>query len=111
MNTPIRLWASIMVILLVQGLLFAQYPDRQDVIWARTAPAGSITMDGQLTESEWAAAESFNLVYGELGFLPTSGWRSEFQEEAITDPTNATIKFLVTSDNQLWLGLKSRILQ
>ena len=106
MKTPIQLWASIIIVILVQGLLFAQYPDRQDVIWARTAPAGSITMDGQLTESEWAAAESFNLVYGELGLLPTSGWRSEFQEEAITDPTNATIKFLVTSDNQLWLGFE-----
>jgi len=106
MNTPIRLWASIIIILLVQGLLFAQYPAREDVIWARTAPAGSITMDGQLTEPEWAAAESFNLVYGELGLLPTSGWRPEFQEEAITDPTNATIKFLVTADNQLWLGFE-----
>lgn len=104
MKTPLQLWISIMIVLLVQGSLFAQYPDRQDAIWARTAPAGSITMDGQLTEPEWAVAESFDLIYGQLGLLPTSGWRSEFQEEAITDPIHANIKFLVTSDNQLWLG-------
>ena len=104
MKTNFILWICVSLILVFQGVIFAQYPPRQDVIWARTAPAGSITMDGQLDEPEWAAAESFNLVYGELGLLPTSGSRPEFQEEAITDPTHATIKFLVTADNQLWLG-------
>jgi len=61
-------------------------------------------MDGVLNEPEWSAAESITLVYGEPGLLPTSGWRPEFNPDAVTDPTHATIKFLVTSDNQLWLG-------
>jgi hypothetical protein len=104
MKTNFILSICISLVLVIQGVLFAQYPPRQDMIWARMAPAGSITMDGQLNEPEWAAAESFNLNYGELGLLPTSGWRPEFQEEAITDPIHANIKFLVTSDNQLWLG-------
>ncbi|MCK7525774.1 MAG: hypothetical protein MZV64_53275 [Ignavibacteriales bacterium] len=36
--------------------------------------------------------------------MPTSGWRAEFQADAVTDPTHATVKFLVSSDNQLWLA-------
>lgn len=104
MKTNKAMLFSLLLILLVQSALLAQYPVREDVVWARTAPAGSITMDGVLNEPEWAAAESITINYGEDGLLPTSGWRSEFQEDAITDPTHATIKFLVTSDNQLWLG-------
>lgn len=104
MKTNNTIYLGVLLILLLQGILFAQYPVREDVLWARTAPASSITMDGVLNEPEWAAAESITLVYGETGLLPTSGWRPEFQPEEITDPTNATIKFLVTTDNQLWLG-------
>jgi hypothetical protein len=106
MKTHLAIWLGVFLILLLQGIILAQYPVREDVLWARTAPAGSITMDGVLNEPEWAAAESITLVYGETGLLPTSGWRPEFQPEAITDPTNATIKFLVTTDNQLWLGFE-----
>ena len=104
MKTNNTIYLGVLLILLLQGILLAQYPVREDVLWARMAPAGSITMDGVLNEPEWAAAESITLVYGETGLLPTSGWRPEFQPEAITDPTHATIKFLVTTDNQLWLG-------
>jgi hypothetical protein len=104
MKTHFTIWLSVLLIILLQGISLAQYPDREDVLWARTAPAGSITMDGVLDEPEWSAAESITLNYGQQGLLPTGGWRSEFQEDAITDPTHATIKFLVTSDNQLWLG-------
>jgi hypothetical protein len=104
MKTYRAIWIGVLLILLLQGIILAQYPVREDVLWARTAPAGSITMDGVLDEPEWAAAESITLVYGETGLLPTSGWRPEFQPEAVTDPTHATIKFLVTTDNQLWLG-------
>jgi len=106
MKTNLAIWLGVLLILLLQGVILAQYPVRQDVVWARTAPAGSITMDGVLDEPEWSAAESITLIYEETGLLPTSGWRAEFQPEAITDPTHATIKFLVTSDNQLWLGFE-----
>jgi len=92
------------IFIAAQISLNAQYPTREDVVWARTAPAGTITLDGQLNEAAWSSAESIMIEYGQTGLLPTSGWRPEFQPEAITDPTHATIKFLVTSDNQLWLG-------
>ena len=86
--------------------LNAQYPTREDAVWARTAAAGTISLDGQLNEVAWGSAESIMLQYGQTGLLPTSGWRAEFQPDTITDPTNATIKFLVTDDNQLWLGFE-----
>jgi hypothetical protein len=88
----------------LQISLNAQYPAREDVVWARTVSAGTISLDGQLNEAAWGSAESIMLEYGQTGLLPTSGWRAEFQPDAITDPTHATIKFLVTDDNQLWLG-------
>jgi len=106
MKTHIAIWLGVLLILLLQGIILAQYPVREDVLWARTAPAGSITMDGILNEAAWSAAETITLNYGEPGLLPTSGWRPEFQPDVVTDPTHATIKFLVTTDNQLWLGFE-----
>jgi hypothetical protein len=82
--------------------LYAQYPSRQDVIWARTTTQ-AITLDGTLNEAAWSSAEALQLNYGQPGLLPTSGWKSEFNEAAITDPTQATVKFLVKG-NQLYLG-------
>lgn len=90
------------ILLLLSAAIYAQYPDRQDVIWARTTTQ-QITLDGNLNEPAWALAESLQLKYGQPGKLPTSGWKPEFNEMAITDPTNATIKFLV-SGNYLYLG-------
>lgn len=106
MKTQLEIWLGVLLILLLQGIILAQYPEREDVLWARTAPAGSITMDGILNEPEWSAAETIILNYGEPGLLPTSGWKKEPDGGAgeVTDSTHATIKFLVTSDNQLWLG-------
>ena len=94
----------ITVVLFLQISVFAQYAPRQDAVWARTVPAGTITMDGVLDEEAWSLADSMEVVYGQDGPLPTSGYRAEFQEDAVTDPTHAVVKFLVTSDNQLWLG-------
>lgn len=96
--------AVVLMLLFFQLVSLAQFAPRQDVMWARTVPAGTITMDGVLNEAAWSQAESITLVYGQQGTLPTSGWRPEQNEEAITDPTHATIKFLVSSDNQLWLA-------
>ncbi|MBI5726245.1 MAG: T9SS type A sorting domain-containing protein [Ignavibacteriales bacterium] len=90
-----------MFILLLNVSMSAQ--TRQDAVWARTVPAGTITLDGVLNEAAWAKAESLQITYGVQGLLPTSGWRPEFQPEAITDPTHATVKFLVQG-NVLYLS-------
>jgi hypothetical protein len=92
------------MVLLLQAVSLAQFAPRQDVMWARTVPAGTITMDGVLNEAAWSQAESINIVYAQQGTLPTSGWRAEQNADAVTDPTHATVKFLVSSDNQLWLA-------
>ena len=104
MKTHRLIFPILVMVMLLHVISLAQYAPRQDVMWARTVPAGTITMDGVLNEATWAQAESINLVYGQQGKLPTSGWRPEQNEDAITDPTNATVKFLVSSDNQLWLA-------
>lgn len=90
------------MILLLQLTGLAQ-TTRQDVIWARTVPAGTIVLDGVLDEAAWSQAESINITYGVSAGLPTSGWRAEFQPDAITDPTHAVVKFLVQG-NQLFLA-------
>ena len=46
MKTQLAIWLGVLLILLLQVITPAQYPEREDVLWARTAPAGSITMDG-----------------------------------------------------------------
>jgi hypothetical protein len=92
------------VIFVTQMTIQAQYAQRQDAIWARMVPAGTITMDGILDEPAWSLADSFKVNYGQLGPLPTSGWRAEQNPDGVTDPTHATVKFLVSDDNQLWLG-------
>ena len=104
MKTIKLLVPVIAILLLTQAVSFAQFAPRQDVIWARTVPAGTITMDGVLNEAAWLQAESIDIVYGQQGMLPSSGWRAEQNEDGITDPTHATVKFLVSSDNQLWLA-------
>jgi hypothetical protein len=94
----------ISAVLIWQSFLFAQYAERQDVVWAKMVPAGTITLDGNLTEPAWANAEEIQVVYGTPGPLPTSAWRAEFQEDVYYDQTNATVKFLTSTDNQLYLG-------
>jgi hypothetical protein len=88
---------------------------RTDAIWARTAPAGSITLDGNLNEAVWAQAESWKVRYrvdlnnpqdGTMG-IPGSGWKDEGGINPPNDPTNdstnATLKFLVIG-NKLYMG-------
>ncbi|NUN10300.1 MAG: T9SS type A sorting domain-containing protein [Ignavibacteriaceae bacterium] len=96
-------FSFLLFVVMFTTIVNAQYPVRQDALWARTVPAGTITMDGVLNEPAWAQAEQISLVYGQNAGLPTSGWRPEFQADAVTDPTHATIKFLVQG-NQLFLG-------
>jgi len=88
---------------------------RTDAIWARTAPAGSITLDGNLNEPVWAQAESWRVRY-RVDFnnpqdrtmgIPGSGWKDEGGINPPNDPTNdstnATLRFLVIG-NKLYLG-------
>lgn len=98
-----RMLSFLLLTVVFTTVIYAQYPPRQDALWARTVPAGTITMDGVLNEPAWAQAEQVRLIYGQNAGLPTSGWRPEFQADAVTDPTNATVKFLVQG-NQLFLG-------
>ena len=80
---------------------FAQAP-RQDVIWARVSPT-AITLDGNLNEAAWAAAQSITVQYAVDSGLPGSGWKSEGGIANPTDPTNATLKFLIYN-NQLYMS-------
>jgi len=98
-------WTFWALILIVSGLElnYAQQLKRQDAIWARSTDGAVITLDGFLDEPVWAKAESLVVKYGQSAGLPTSGWRSEFQADAITDPTDAVVKFLV-SGNQLYIA-------
>ena len=86
---------------LISAAMLAQIP-RQDVMWAKNA-VGNIVLDGRLDEPDWAKADSVLVRYGQLGPLPTSGFRAEFQQEAVTDPTHATVKYLVKG-NQLYIA-------
>jgi len=82
---------------------FAQLA-RTNAIWARTAPVGSITFDGNLNDPVWAQAESKVIRFGVNSGLPGSGYilnaSSPFPP---FDTTTATIKFLVIQ-NKLYMG-------
>jgi len=81
------------------------YAPRQDAKWARTSTV-PITLDGNLNEASWATAESVLVVYASSSGIPGSGWKLE-AGFAPTNPTNATLKFLVRN-NQLYLGATVR---
>ncbi|OQY79380.1 MAG: hypothetical protein B6D45_00855 [Ignavibacteriales bacterium UTCHB3] len=90
------------VLFLLANTAFAQNFNRTDGIWAKVA-VGDITLDGIMNESDWAKADSIQVIYGQPGILPTSGYTSEFNDPAIFDPVRATVKFLVKG-NYLYLG-------
>jgi hypothetical protein len=92
----------ILVLSLISNFAFSQMMKRQDAIWARTVPAGTITLDGKLDEPAWAKAESVVVYYGKSSGLPGSGWKDETGVKP-TDPTRAVLKFLV-SGNNLYIG-------
>jgi len=94
------------VLLWIAVFAQAQYQVREDVIWARYLDTATLTLDGSLNEPAWAQAESLTIAYGVNNGLPTSGWRPEYQPEAITDPTDATVKFL-SDGHYLYMGFIS----
>src|SRR5437879_2341986 len=82
----------------------AQMIKRTDVVWARTTTS-PITIDGVLNEAAWAAAESVHIDYGVDNGMPGSGWFHENGLDPPSDPTHATVKFLVKGDS-LYVGVK-----
>lgn len=102
MKTKLIPLIMLLTIVLLSDIV-AQFPARQDVIWARNIGTATITLDGRLDEAAWARAESLQVRFGQSAGLPTSGWRSEFQPEAYTDPTRAVVKFLA-KDNFLYIA-------
>jgi hypothetical protein len=92
----------VLLMMLALGSLLTAQPKRTDAIWARTAPAGSLTIDGKLDEPAWAKAESIYVEYGKIAGIPGSGYTAE--TGVPKDPTRAWVKFLV-SNNQLYLGI------
>lgn len=79
----------------------AQVP-RADVIWARTAQ-NNIALDGNLSEADWATAESYTINYGQDAGIPGSGFKTEAGWNPPANPTHAVLKFLVRG-NQLYMG-------
>jgi len=81
---------------------------RTDAVWARQAPAGSITLDGNLNEPVWAQAEKMQVTYLTSSGIPGSGYKVEgasFEQwqYPTNDSTNAYLRFLVIG-NKLYLG-------
>jgi hypothetical protein len=98
----------IALISLMANTGFAQtYPEREDVRWARTVASGTITLDGKLDEDAWNVADSVNLVWGQEFSMPTSGWEFDPTENNFPDAPRATVKFLVDSDNYLYISLNN----
>lgn len=99
-----RVLSTLFILLFAVNLSHAQNVVREDALWAKNA-LGTITLDGNMNEADWALADSIQVIYGQPGALPTSGWGSEFNENSIFDPIRATVKFLV-KDNYLYLGFR-----
>jgi hypothetical protein len=105
-----KLWLRSITAAFVAAVIFlpalpaaAQMIQRTDAIWARSAPGVEMTVDGRLDESAWAQAETHRIRYGHDNGMPGSGWRIE-GGEAPSDPTDATVKFLVQGD-YLFIGI------
>ena len=75
---------------------------REDAIWARVS-AGPITLDGVLSEADWAKAETKTIVHGQSSGIPGSGWKSEAGVFIPNNPLTATLRFLVVG-NQLYMA-------
>ena len=78
--------------------MYGQMIKRSDVVWARTT-TNTITLDGKLTEPDWAKAESIQVMYGQDNGMPGSGYNTDGYAKQPTDPIRATIKFLVNGDS------------
>jgi hypothetical protein len=92
---------------LVSALPSAAQFQRYDYIWARSTGGAALTLDGHLSEPQWAQAESLVLNGRTSGPIPGSGWKDEGGVFASADPAHAVFRFLVVG-NQLWIGVTAR---
>lgn len=95
--------AIMFCIFLLSTMVVKSQSLREDMIWARNVPIGTMVLDGNFNEVAWSKAESLKVTYGVPGPMPSSGYAPEFQVQSITDSTHATVKFLVEGD-YLWLA-------
>jgi hypothetical protein len=100
---------KVLLLLLCAAVLFSAGSaqaqlQRQDALWARVAPAGTVTLDGQMNEAAWVVADSVIVQFGAYSGLPGGGWRWENGILTPTDPTYAVAKFLVSGD-KLYVGI------
>jgi hypothetical protein len=102
MNHRYSLFIVLCLLLGVAAAGYGQMIKRTDALWARTT-TDPITVDGVLDEPAWAVAESVHINYGVDNGMPGSGWFHENGAQP-TDPTNATVKFLVKGDS-LYVGV------
>jgi photosystem II stability/assembly factor-like uncharacterized protein len=98
-----KILLALFILFLWSWQLFAQ-TTRTDGVWARSTAGAQITLDGKMDEAAWAKAEVITLKYGQDAGMPLSGWKKEGGIiDNPTDPTEATIKFLVNG-NKLYIG-------
>ena len=94
-----RVFMMIVFVLAISSLAaYGQMMKRTDAIWARNA-TGTITLDGKLTEPDWATAESVKVQMGKDSGIPGGGWYWENGKKPNTDPTDATVKLLAKGDS------------
>lgn len=103
--------AGLVTALMTGALLCAALPawaqfQRYDYIWARSTSGAALTLDGQLSEPQWAQAESLIITTRQDGPIPGSGWKDEGGFVS-ADPNRGVFRFLVV-DNQLWIGVTVR---
>jgi hypothetical protein len=100
------LFTYLLLVSVITALSVAQ-PKRPDAMWGRQVPAGTITLDGVLNEAAWAKAESVQIKWNGNAGDPGSG---QFKENGVdpTDPTDATVKFLVGANNKLYVSVYAK---
>lgn len=97
----------LLMALLMPGIMLAQQaPLRTDMIPVRDIGSATLTLDGQLTEAEWAQAYTLSLKWNENAGFPGSGQKIDgsFTLAEPSDPIDATLKFL-RKGNQVWIGV------
>lgn len=97
----LRTTIAVCSLLIVATTSWAQ-SGRPDVLWARFTNGAPITLDGVLSEPEWALAESVVVQWATVTGIPGSGFRAE-GGTLPSDPTYAVIKVLA-KDNQIYMG-------
>ena len=79
-----------------------------DQIFAREIGGATITLDGTLSEPEWADAETITLQYGGTDFFAGGGWETlggPYTMDAPSDPSEGTLR-LLRKGNMIYVGLE-----